>query len=74
MILYYMRSCRSCVTLKKLMDSMGLKPQLVNIQSLEGSESARVLGIRGVPTLVHEDRMVVGSISKQQLEDFLQDD
>ena len=71
MKLYYIRTCASCVKLKKLLDSLKIKVELVNIQTLDGGEESRELDIRAVPTLINEGRRMVGAVTKEQLEDFV---
>lgn len=63
--------CNPCKQVKLLLDTQGVEYEVVDID--KDPESARVNGVRGIPTLVREDtgQRLVGSITSEQLRVFM---
>ncbi len=64
--------CTPCKSLKLLMKANSLKAEVVDIDSLKGSEEARALDVRGIPMLYDTETggKIIGNISLTQLRDF----
>ena len=71
--LYTAEWCSACKSLKKTLEGMDTKVTLVDIDTPEGSEKARGLGVRGIPMLydTETEKRIIGAVSKQKLEDFI---
>lgn len=69
--LYSADWCGPCKQLKALLESQDIEYTRIDID--KDPESARLEGIRGIPTLIREDtgQRLIGSITAEQLRVFM---
>ncbi len=56
--------CQGCKTVKKVLNEKGIAYSVTDIESKEGMEKAKALGIRNIPVTLVGDSLFVGSSDK----------
>lgn len=63
--------CEPCKHFKKMLETASIEYENIDIDSIEGSEEARNKGIRGIPTLEYNNKLLVGATSLPQVKEFI---
>lgn len=68
---YSAKWCQGCGTVKKVLEQKGIAYEVVDIDTVEGMEKAKELGVRNIPVTVVNGERFIGS-SKQVLDMILE--
>jgi len=71
MILLYSKKCIPCFLLKNELKKLGIKFKEIDVESEEGRKLVKKLGIKGVPAIIDNEKVIMFGYNKEKIKEIL---